>query len=230
MHQFNEQPEWSQVSTISIYTWENLRVNERTPESTVRLFWLDCDLLWNPAAAFSFLSFSSKFQMSETLDMDVKKLRKKVKGVHWFNFPLKILPFSKQKGYRWDLLFHLWPCKGLLSFFFSLKKGNTKIFRTMVKISFFFTFFFSTGLLYISALYLFLALKHWGISPLCYEAPLGLWYLCFPSMKQKHYLQKLPLWWAATALSKGNAYVPTAPELQEKHKNHTRKEDETPIA
>jgi len=66
--------------------------------------------------------------MSETLDMDVKKLRKKVKGVHRFNFPLKILPFSKQKGYRWDLLFHLWPYKGLLSFFFlfNLKKGTPK--------------------------------------------------------------------------------------------------------
>lgn len=67
--------------------------------------------------------------MSETLDMDVKKLRKKVEGVHRFNFPLKILPFSKQKGYRWDLLFHLWPYKGLLSFFFfsfNLEKGTPK--------------------------------------------------------------------------------------------------------
>lgn len=45
--------------------------------------------------------------MSETLDMDAKKLRQKVKGVYQFNSPVRILPFSEQKGYHWDLLFHL---------------------------------------------------------------------------------------------------------------------------
>lgn len=114
------------LSNISIScTWENLRIKEPRCYSSIILTWLWSALKSCSCVCF-FLAFQAKFWMSETLGLDVKKLRKKVKRFHWFHFLLKNPAFSKLKGYHWDLLLLLWACKDWLFFREKKKKGTPK--------------------------------------------------------------------------------------------------------